>query len=391
MPDTTALSYTHFDPDFQLAALPIIGSNPSTGFLFGAAGTAAWYMGPKQTTHLSSAQISGLITSKQQKIFSIKSNVFLKDDKWDLIGDWRLFFSSAPTYGLGTGPQSKKPVANQSYEYAEGLFSEPIPTSQMMLFNYLRVHEIAMRKIRKSIYAGIGLHLDYHYQIKDNLLSLDTSNGASPRITSHYAYSTLNGFTANNYFLSGLSLNGLFDSRDNAINPYSGRYALISFRMNSNLMGSSKNSSLLWLEYRDYIHLNAARPRHLIAFWTYGNFVTSGKVPYMDLPAVGWDQFGRSGRAYTQGRFRGNNLVYGEIEYRFPLQREKDLLGGVVFVNATTASNTGYIKLFDYLDPAAGVGLRLMLKKDARVNVTADYGIGKYGAHGFFFNVNETF
>ncbi len=66
----------------------------------------------------------------------------------------------------------------------------------------------------------------------------------------------------------------------------------------------------------------------MIGFWTYGWFVTSGDVPYMDLPAVGWDQFGRSGRAYTQGRFRGEDMWYGEAEYRFPLQKTKETLGG---------------------------------------------------------------
>ncbi|WP_276371924.1 BamA/TamA family outer membrane protein [Chryseolinea sp. H1M3-3] len=149
---------------------------------------------------------------------------------------------------------------------------------------------------------------------------------------------------------------------------------------------------MLWLEYRDYLHLSKNRPRHLVGFWTYGWFVTSGKVPYLDLPALGWDQFGRSGRAYTQGRFRGQNLIYNELEYRVPLQKVKDTWGMVVFVNGTTASNTdANIKLFDYYDVGYGAGLRVMINKKSRVNLSIDYAFGHYGAQGFYLGLNEVF
>jgi outer membrane protein assembly factor BamA len=126
--------------------------------------------------------------------------------------------------------------------------------------------------------------------------------------------------------------------------------------------------------------------------WTYGNFVTSGDVPYLDLPAVGWDQFGRSGRAYPQGRFRGQDLLYAETEYRFPIQKNKDTFGGVVFANATTASNRdANIDLADYIDTGVGVGLRIMINKNSQTNLALDYAWGNYGAQGFYLSVNEAF
>lgn len=137
---------------------------------------------------------------------------------------------------------------------------------------------------------------------------------------------------------------------------------------------------------------NKARPRHMIGFWTYGWFVTSGDVPYLDLPAVGWDQFGRSGRAYTQGRFRGEDLWYGETEYRFPLQKENETFGGVVFINATSASSRlNDIDLFQYVDLAYGAGLRIMINKKSRTNLNLDFAWGKYGAQGFYLGLNEVF
>ncbi len=149
---------------------------------------------------------------------------------------------------------------------------------------------------------------------------------------------------------------------------------------------------MFWAEYRDYFGLSKKRDRHLLAFWTYGSFVTSGELPYLDIPAVGWDQFGRSGRAYPQGRFRGEGLAYAEMEYRFPLQKDKETFGGVLFVNGTTASNQDAdINLFEAIEPGVGVGWRIMLDKNARTNLSLDYAWGAYGAQGFYLNVNETF
>lgn len=375
--------------NFSIIPLPAIAYTPSTAWMFGVAPGASWFMGDPSNTSISSGLGSLIYTTKKQWIITAKTNMFLEGDRWNLMGDWRYFITSQPTYGLGTGPQSAKPVGS-GIEYEDGLFIDPIPDAQMMEFNYIRFHETVLKRIQDTrFFVGLGYHLDIHSKFNDNLLNLDT---VPPVITSHYGYQTLAGISAESYTLSGISLNALLDSRDNAINPYSGRYAFVNFRINPSFLGSDKNSSIIWLEYRDYVNLSKERLRHLIGFWTYGWFVTSGDVPYLDLPAVGWDQFGRSGRAYTQGRFRGLDLWYGEIEYRFPLMREKELLGGVVFVNGTTAgSREGGIGLFDYLDYGYGVGIRIMVNKKSRANLNLDYAWGKYGASGFYLGINEVF
>ena len=375
--------------NFSFIPLPVVASNPTSGWMFGVAPGATWFMGDQSGTSISPGLGTLIYTTKKQWIITAKTNVFLADDSWNLLGDWRFFISSQPTYGLGTGPQSGKPVGT-GIEYEDGVFSKPIPDGQMMNFNYIRFHETVLKRYQDSrFFAGIGYHLDVHYNIKDNLLDLDSD----PEVrTSHYEYSMFKGFDPESYTLSGISLNLLYDSRDNAVNPYSGCYAYANIRVNPEFLGSDQSSSLLWLEYRNYFNLDKERPRHLIGFWTYGWFVTSGDVPYMDLPAVGWDQFGRSGRAYTQGRFRGEDLVYGEVEYRFPLQKNKDKLGGVVFLNGTSAgSRTSDIDLMQYLDLGYGLGLRVMLNKKSRANLNIDFAWGKYGAKGFYLGLNEVF
>jgi hypothetical protein len=369
--------------------LPVIGANPTSGFMIGLAPGATWFMGDPKNTSLSSALGTLIYTSKKQWIITLKATTFLKGDKWNLLTDIRYFITSQPTYGLGTGPQSGKPLANGFADYSNNPYN-PVSSAQMMAFNYLRFYQTVMRRYKDSrFFGGLGYHMDYHYNIDDKMLDLTSS---PQTLTSHYVYNTSKGISTTEYVLSGISLNALYDSRDNAVNPYKGRYAFVNLHINPTFLGSSKSSTMLWLEYRDYLHLSKERPRHLIGLWTYGWFVTSGKVPYMDLPALGWDQFGRSGRAYTQGRFRGEDVIYSELEYRVPLQREKETFGAVFFVNGVTASNrSGNINLGEYINFGYGAGLRVMIDKKARTNLNIDYAFGNYGAQGFYLGLNEVF
>ena len=129
--------------------------------------------------------------------------------------------------------------------------------------------------------------------------------------------------------------------------------------------------------------------RNKLAFWFMGNLVTGGTAPFFDLPEIGSD--GRSGRGYSEGRYRGEQLLYGEVEYRGTLT-SNGLVGMVAFLNNTTVNNseTGE-KLFDSSAPGAGFGLRLLLNKRSRTNLCADYGWGKQGSRGFYLSIQEAF
>lgn len=265
----------------KIIPMPVLAANPTSGWMFGLAPGANWYMGDPSTTNISSGLGTVIYTTKKQFIFTAKTNVFLKDNGWNLLGDWRYFITSQPTYGLGTGPQSSKPIG-QGITFSDNAY-DPIEAAQMMKFNYLRFHETVLKRVPETpFYYGLGYHLDFYNKIDDQLLNLDSN-----KTTSHYSYNTAKGLPTDQYTMSGISVNAMYDSRDNAINPYKGRYAFVNLRINPSFLGSTKSSSILWVEYRDYLHLSKERPRHLIGFWGYGWFVTSGDVPYLNLPAVG--------------------------------------------------------------------------------------------------------
>ena len=370
----------------MILILPNVSSNPANGFLLGVGGSVGWYFGPKETTRVSSVGFSAAVTTKDQFLSFVKSNVYTNDDKFFLQGDWRYYIYKAPTWGLGTNAPDT--VFTNSIWSWQGADLEETNGAYPMLYDYLKFHEIVNYKVAENTYAGIGYHLDYYNNINDELLQLDT---LPLQLTPHYLYSKFEDFSTTKYMLSGISLNAVYDSRDNLMNPYSGYFANINYRYNPASLGSDRNSSSLWLEFRTYIPLSKKTPRHLIAFWTFGNFLLTGSQPYLTLMALGEDQKGRSGRAYVAGRYRGEDLIYGEVEYRFPISQCSNMLGGVVFVNATSASNRfADVHLFNYVRPGVGFGIRFMVNKHFRTNINLDFGFG-HESKGFYFSGTETF
>jgi hypothetical protein len=373
------------DESGSLILLPIIGSNPATGFMLGVGGQYAFKM-PGENTLFSLLSGSAQVTTKNQILILLKNNIYTKNNRIFFSGDWRYLIFSQNTYGLGTN-SPEGGILDYQYNLG-GLETSNDSLAQPMEFNFLRIYQSASFIIRKGIYAGIGYNLDYYSKIEDQRLRLDPNDSL---ITSHYAYSKYYGFDTDKYYSSALNVNLIFDTRDNMINPYKGYYALLSWRGAMKVLGNKTNGNFFHLEWRSFHPLSVRNPRHLMAFWLMGSFSPDGEFPYLILPATAYDQRSRSARGYTQGRFRGNNLVYGEAEYRFPLSSCGGVWGGVLFVNATTANNTiQSLALFESVKPGYGLGLRIMVDKKSRTNLAIDLGFGDRSS-GFYLAASETF
>lgn len=383
-----------FEPNrffnLKIVPLPAIGANPANGWMFGLAPSATWRMGNPETTRLSNFVGNFLYTTKKQWIFSSRSNIYLNENSWILIGDWRYFITSQPTFGLGSSAPNELEAHPDLPLQQWG--------EQQMDFRLARFYEAVLKRIADSkFYLGLGYHLDIHSRISNFLEeSLPTFGQFS-----HDYHNEQKGFDPNRYVLSGVSINAVMENRDIPVSPYQRNFAWIQYKINPTFLGSDQSSSTLLLDYRHYFNLSQTRKRTILALWGMGNFLVSGDLPYMNLPAIGWDMFGRSGRGYAQGRFRGEQMVYGEAEWRFPLQRNKETFGGVIFVNGASlsSSNPGPMlggsfqgeRLFEKINPGYGAGLRVMINKENRTTITADYAFGQKGNSGFYLNINESF
>ena len=85
------------------------------------------------------------------------------------------------------------------------------------------------------------------------------------------------------------------------------------------------------------------------------------------------------------------DMLYAESEYRFNISPRTGILGGVIFANLTSTSDKeNNIELLNYIQPAYGTGLRIMLDKESRTRLEFDAAVGK-GKIGFYFGIRETF
>jgi hypothetical protein len=343
-------------PGLSIVALPSIGYNPAYGVYFGVGASAGGWLGDPQRTRVSVFALNATYSTSQQLSIQLKSDAWVPGNRWNFKGDFRYLDTSQPTYGLG-------PIDLQVGKYP-------------MNFVMWRFYETAYLRMAGDIYAGVGYHVNLHEEIDD-----ERATAGEP--TPYTLYSL--GYPSRSV-ASGVSWNVLIDSRDSPIYATKGVMWNASIRMYSKSLGGDADWQELVSDFRAYPIL----PRgsgDVLAIWN-TLWMTFGQAAYLDLPAIGWDTYGKSGRAYVQGRIRAPNQVYTEAEYRKTLTRD-GLWGAVAFVNMT--SSTGPSGSFGRIDPGAGLGLRLKFVKRTRTNLTIDYGWGREGSTGLYLGTQEVF
>ena len=338
-----------------VSLIPAAGYSMSTG-LTGVLASNISFKIDKNTAKLSSISASVYYTQYKQYWLLVNSYITDDDSKLNYIGDWRIYNFPTNTFGLGG--------------------SNSISDALAIDFAYLKFHEVVSREVLPYFYLGLGYKLDYHWGVK--------AETSPENISTQVMTYGLNKCSST----SGVSVNAMFDNRENPLNPSKGTFATVQLRNNFKAIGSDFNSQSLLIDVRKYFKL-PFKSENVLAFWSYNDIAVSGKLPYLDLPSTGWDAFNNTGRGYVQGRFRGNDLVYFESEYRFNITKN-GFLGGVVFANAESLSDYPSNK-FNTISVAKGFGIRLKINKNSKSNLCFDYGFGQGKSHGLFLNVGEVF
>jgi outer membrane protein assembly factor BamA len=336
------------------SGLPAVGYTLTTRAAFTLSGNAAFRV--DKDSRISTVQSSVTYTENKQLSFPLETNIWGIHNNYNFVGD--IHFMKYPQASFGLGSNSW------------------IGNVDSMSYNYIRFYEIVYRQITTNFFAGAGYIIDWRY----NITSVYTK---APALSDYDLYGPQTSSTS-----TGFTLNALYDTRDNSINPFKGFYAMATYRDNLKFMGSNSNWGSLILDVRKYFNWPAGS-RNVLALWSYDWLVLSGHPPYLDLPSTNWDTYSSTGRGYIQGRFRGDEMVYGETEYRFPLSRN-GLFGAVIFLNGESFSGLNSHRL-ESVQPGWGTGLRIKLNKTSRTNLDIDYGFGEQGSNGLFINISELF
>jgi hypothetical protein len=336
------------------SGLPAVGYTLTTRLAATISGNMAFRL--DSNAKLSIVTASAAYTQNKQFTVPVESNIWTKNNRFNLLGDYRFYKYPQDTYGLGS--------------------NSPIENEELLDYYFFRFTEIVQTHIISNLFAGAGYMMEYQWDIKDEGLP-------GGKVSDFEKYDSSVRTRA-----SGFIVNAVFDNRDNAINASKGFYSSMQYRNNLTALGSDRHWQSLIIDTRKYFVV-PAQSRNIWAFWSYDWLVIQGKPPYLDLPSTTWDQYSNTGRGYIQGRFRGTKMVYLETEYRMVLTAD-GLLGAVAFLNAESLSAEPGTRL-QSVQPGFGTGLRVKLNKKSQTNVCIDYGFGNQGSHGLFINIAEMF
>jgi outer membrane protein assembly factor BamA len=351
--DADSIKKERLGPFYSI--IPALGYTLVNGYIAVLASNVSFYTSNKKTK-LSTIMLNGYYSEYHQYWGTLSTYIFSEKSRLIFIGDARMYKFPTRTFGLG----------------GETLLSD----AERIDYSYLKLSQLALKQALPNLYAGIGYHLDHHFDIDEK----DLPPG---KVTDFQRY----GFSSFS-ISSGLSANLMYDTRKNLMNPTGGMFAYIRYRTNMKMLGSDSNWQSLLLEFRKYLPLSEEND-NVLAFWSYNDITLAGNPPYLDLPSNGWDAYSNTARGYVSGRYRGKTFLYLESEYRYGIL-PSGLLGGVFFANVQSVTDWPSNK-FNALIPGGGLGLRIKLNKHSNTNLAIDYAFGKEGSRGFFFSIGEVF
>jgi hypothetical protein len=324
--------------------LPTSGSVPGGGKALITSTTAGFYLGSRKNTSLSNVNLVPYLNFKGRYSISLRDNIYTSRNKWNIQGETR--FSYYPEYVYG------------------GSFNNQQGQKLLIGYKYIRFYQTLLKRIKPYLMVGMGYNLDYHMDITVEEV------GDTVQLSKFIGYEHGTGRNQNTVS-SGITFNLLYDSRNNSLNPVPGAYFNFIYRVNPFFLGNFDDSwKSIYLDFRKYISLPGQR-RHMVAVWTYLWSALNNDVPYLDLPANGYEPYQRSGRGIEQNRYRGKTLFYLEGEYRSDLRRD-GLLGYVVFANTNLVTRPGNGKIAGP-HPAIGTGLRIKFNKRSNTNIALDF------------------
>ncbi|WP_241686457.1 hypothetical protein [Flavobacterium sp. YO12] len=324
---------------FSLLPVPI-DANKSAGLVVSFLTT--FYLGDSKTTRMSQITFSPYFSFTKQYVFPVQSYIYTADNKWNFIGDYRYMIYPQDTYGLG-GHNTEDKMSTLDYQQ-------------------WRFYQFTTRKVIGNFRMGLGVLFDNYQNISEDSY-IDEETDYSKYMNGDFTDETSLGF----------AVQGLYDSRENNVNPEQGLYVEADYRMNTSGVDGKKWNSI-YFDARKYHSFNKHKHR-VLAYRAFYWSTFGGKPHYLDLPSIGWDRDGKTGRGFTRNRFRSNALIYFETEYRTDISKN-GFWGAVFFTNISSVSKLDTYQ-FSKWNPAVGTGLRIKWNKQNNSNLVLDFGVSK--------------
>lgn len=325
--------------------VPAIGYSPETRWYVGAVALFNLkFLQKDSTSRVSSAKAEINITQNKQLIIETEWNIFSKNEQWYHEG--MLGYRKFPELFWGVGDNT--------------------PDSAEELYSAYRIEADirSLKRIGNNSFAG----LRYRYQ---NMYGVAPKQGG---ILENVLVQGATGSTS-----SGVGPAYLYDSRKNALNPQQGAFLSLSTLYFGKALGGTAEFSRLEVDARKYFKLK----KTVLAFQAH-SILQGGNPPFRMMGLMG---SGRDMRGYYQGRYRDNNYLALQAEWRVPV---KWGLGFALFAGAGEVFNWDNPYTYDVFKYTTGGGLRIAMDKEKSVNLRFDFAVG-HETTGFYIAFGEAF
>lgn len=332
----------------KLINYPTIAYSPETRWEFGVSSLYIYSAQNDLSNRLSELKAFTFYTLEHQYGLWLDHAVYTDENLWFIYGKVR--YQSFPLFYYGIGPDSPK-------EY-----------TALIDGNYTLVKERFLRAILPSLY--VGLELDYQ-----RLGAVSYENTAL-----NFEAPEVGTMGSSNL---GLGLGILYDNIHNAMNPRKGVYSELAFLNYSENLSSDFSFTSYITDNRVYRPLGKNR---VVAAQLYGQF-TTGDAPFNMLALMGGESLMRG---YYLGRFRDQNLVAGQLEYRILPFTFSKKWGASAFVAAGQVYGESSTFSWNGMLPTAGAGIRYLIFPEKDIYTRIDLAFTREGS-GVYFFIGEAF
>lgn len=180
---------------------------------------------------------------------------------------------------------------------------------------------------------------------------------------------------------SGLGYGLTIDNRDNVFYPSKGNLLEFYALHFGSYIGSDYKFNSFFFDLRSYNAIT--KDDNIIAVHGYAA-ITTGKPPFYALPKLGGQLMMRG---YFEGRYRDNNYLMLQAEYRKYLFWKFD---GILFLGMGDVGKDFSDFELKNIKYSYGLGFRYILDKEEKINLRFDIGFGQ-NTSGFYFGVEEAF
>ncbi|MBI2251229.1 MAG: BamA/TamA family outer membrane protein [Armatimonadetes bacterium] len=168
--------------------------------------------------------------------------------------------------------------------------------------------------------------------------------------------------------INSTTLSGIYDTRDDVLNPYEGNFINASVETAGGIYKGSYTFSKWQGEIRKYFPL---KNNKTLAMRLWGGYIAGNSPATEYFYTGGTDTI----RAYSDNAFFGTKMILLNLEFRFPIAKIQ-MLNGAIFADAGNAWLPGQNFI---LYKNAGVGLRIVFPKMGLGVIRLDYSFGSKG------------